>query len=51
MIQLSQERKIYSKFFFPFSKFRFNFAIFQKKDDLYSLNLLLNLRTPEKVVR
>ena len=33
-MQLSKKRKLFSKlFFFPFSKFRFNFQHFQKKDD------------------
>ena len=31
--QLSQKRKIFSKFFFAFSKFRFSFEISQKRDD------------------
>ena len=30
---LSQKRKVFSKFFFAFSKFKFNFEHFQKKDD------------------
>ena len=29
-MQLSQTQKIFSQFFFPFSKFRFNFQLFQK---------------------
>ena len=29
----SQKQKIFSDFFFAFSKFRFNFEYFQKKDD------------------
>ena len=32
-MQLSQKRKIFSQFFLAFSKFRFNFEHFQKKDD------------------
>ena len=35
-MQLSQKRKIFSQFFFAFSKFRFNFEHFQKKDDAHS---------------
>ena len=31
-MQLSQKRKIFSDSFFAFSKFRFNFEQFQKKD-------------------
>ena len=31
--QISQKGKIFSEFFFPFSKFRFNFEYFLKKDD------------------
>ena len=32
-IQLSQKRKIFSQFYFPFSRFRFRFEHFRKKDD------------------
>ena len=32
----SQKQKIFSEFFFTFSKFRFNFQHFLKKDDLRS---------------
>ena len=32
-MQLSQKRKIFSEFFFTFSKFRFNLEYFRKKDD------------------
>ena len=32
-IQLSQKRKIISDFFLTFSKFKFIFGYFQKKDD------------------
>ena len=35
-MQLSQKRKIFSKLFFAFSKLRFNFEHFQKKDDPHS---------------
>ena len=35
-MQLSQKRKIFSEFFFTFSKFKFNFEHFQKKDDPHS---------------
>ena len=36
-MQLSQKRKILCQFFFEFSKIRFNFEYFQKKDDPHSL--------------
>ena len=32
-MQLSQKRKIFSHFYFPCCKFRFNFEHLQKKDD------------------
>ena len=35
-MHLSQKRKIFCGFFFSFSKFRFNFEHFQKKDDAHS---------------
>ena len=35
-MQLSQKRKILFKFFFAFSKFRFNFENFQKIGDPHS---------------
>ena len=35
-MQLSQKRKMFSKFFFPFSKFKFNFEQFQEKGDYHS---------------
>ena len=50
-MQLSQKRKIFSQILFPFSKFRFNFEQFQKKDDHHSLKVFLDLRTPKNVVR
>ena len=33
LMQLSQKWKTFSEFLFAFSKFRFNFEHFQKKDD------------------
>ena len=51
LMQLSQKWKILSEFLFVFSKFRFNFEHFQKKDDAHSLNKFLNLRTSKNVVR
>ena len=35
-MQLSQKEKIFLDFLFAFSKFRFNFEHFQKKDDPHS---------------
>ena len=35
-MQLSQKRKLFSQLFFEFSKFRFNFEYFLKKDDPHS---------------
>ena len=32
-MQLSQKKKSFPQFFFPFSQFKFNFKLFQKKDD------------------
>ena len=32
-MQLSQKRKIFSEFFFKFSRFKFNFEHFDKKGD------------------
>ena len=49
-MQLSQKRKIFSKFFFEFSKCRFNFEHFQTKVTLIP-GVFLNLRTPKDVVR
>ena len=39
LMQCSQKQKIFSEFLFAFSKFRFNFEIFQKKDDPPGLNI------------
>ena len=46
-MQLYQTRKIFSEFFFSFSKFRFNFEHFQKKDEPHSL-CILQLRGSKK---
>ena len=46
-MQLSQTRKIFSEFFFSFSKFRFNFEHFQNKDEPHSL-CILQLRGSKK---
>ena len=35
-MHLSKEQKIFFQFFFKFSKFKFNFEDFQKKDDPHS---------------
>ena len=35
-MQLSQKRKIFSEFFFAFSKFKLNFEYFLKKDEPHS---------------
>ena len=35
-MQLSQKRRTFPEFFFAFSKFRFNFEHFEKKDDAHS---------------
>ena len=49
-MHLSEKGKIFSEFFFPFSKFRFNFERFQKSMALIA-DLFLNLRSPKNVVR
>ena len=49
-MRLSQKEKNFSAFLFAFSKFRFNFEHFQKKDDPIG-GIFLNLGTPEKVVK
>ena len=49
-MQLSQKPKIFSEFFFAFSKFRFNFEHFQKILTL-SAHVRFNLQTPKNVVR
>ena len=49
-MQLSQKRKIFSQFFFAFSKFRFNFEHFQKKITLIA-DVFSHLRNPKNVVR
>ena len=38
-MQLSQKRKIFSDFFFPFSKFTFTFEHFQRKGDPHTLSI------------
>ena len=38
-------------FFFPFSKFRFNFEYFWKKDDPHIGDIFLNLWTPKNGIR
>ena len=48
-MQLSQ-KKSFSHFFLAFSKFKVNFAYFQKKMTLIAL-VFFNLRTPKNVVR
>ena len=50
-MQLSQKQKVFSQFLFAFSKFRFNFELFQKKNDPDILNVVLNLRSPRNMVR
>ena len=50
-MQLSEKRKIFSQYLFAFSKFRFNFEHFQKNENPQALNVYLNLRAPENVVR
>ena len=35
-MQLSEEKNVFFNFFPPFSKFKFNFEHFQKKDDPHS---------------
>ena len=49
-MRLSQKEKNFFSFVFAFSKFRFNFEHFQKKDDPIG-GIFLNLGTPEKVVK
>ena len=49
-MQLSQKGKKFSEFFFPFSKFRFDFEHFQQQMALLA-DVFLNLRTPKNVVR
>ena len=46
-MQLSQKRKIFYEFFFQFSKFRFHFEHFQKKDDPHS-SFIFELTHSEK---
>ena len=46
-MQLSQKQKIFSDFFFTFSKFRFNFEHFQKKDGTHRTSIF-GLRDSEK---
>ena len=46
---LSQKRKIFFDFCFPFYKFRYNFQYFQKKDDPHSL-CIIELTDSEKRV-
>ena len=50
-MELSQKQNISSKFFCAFSKSRFNFEHFQKKDDPHSLYIFFNLPTPKNVGR
>ena len=45
-MQLSQTAKIFSSFFFTFSKFRFNFEHLKKKKMTVTADVFLNLRTP-----
>ena len=49
-MHLSQKGKIFSEFFFSFSKLRVNFEDFIKKMTL-TVDVFLNLRTPKYVVR
>ena len=49
-MQLSQKQKMFSEFFFVFSKFSFNFKIFSRKMTLI-VDVFLNLPTPKNVVR
>ena len=46
-----RNEKYFLIFFFAFSKLRFIFEHFQKKDDPHSLNVFLILRSPKNVVR
>ena len=50
-MELSQKQNISSQFFCAFSKSRFNFEHFQKKDDPHSLYIFFNLPTPKNVGR
>ena len=49
-MQLSQKQKMFSEFFFVFSKFSFNFKNFSRKMTLI-VDVFLNLPTPKNVVR
>ena len=49
-MQLSQNRKIISEYFFANCKFRFNFEHFQKRATLIA-DVFLNLRTLKDEVR
>ena len=50
-MKLSQKRKIFSEFFFAFSKFRLYFEDFQKKKMNLIADIFLHLWTPKNVVR
>ena len=49
-MKLTKKPKIFSEFFFPFSKFRSNFEHFEKKMTLISV-VYLNWRNPKTMVR
>ena len=49
-MQLSEKQKMFSEFFFAFSKFSFNFQNFQEKMT-FIVDVFLNLPTPKNVVR
>ena len=50
-MQLSQKQKIISQFFSAFSKFRFNFEDFQKKNMTHIAVVFLRLPTRKDVVK
>ena len=50
-MQLSQKGKIFSESVFAFSKFRFNFEHFSKKNMTLIGDVILKLWTPKNVVR
>ena len=45
-MEISQTAKIFSEFFFTFSKFIFNFQHFQTKKMTVTADVFLKLRTP-----
>ena len=51
LMQLSQKRKDFSKYYLHFLNLNSILNIIQKKNDPHSLKVFLNLRTPKNVVK